>query len=533
MPEHFVELAKSNAYSDVTKRLDPEKVFQARARSLLAASSPGIERFAYNLLGPNLLGSLAFALDPYARFEVGTAIITPVNRTRRFQCVWPATRSIKNYDTGTSCIGRDGCVGLFSPNQYTCTALPPNASTTNLSPQLGYLGFISDTTKRTRPINSQFGEYEIFIPTIHSSSRSAISYRRDGYDVLACPFEHYRLYKQSHSDVIGPSAIMSPASLDAVLAAERADSSTYINKYKLDLVEQALPEHRQFQLSYNVAELKDLPLMLRSTVKFVKDSPKLLLDPKGAVNKISNQFLNEKFGWESTFNAVKDMLSLPTKLSKRINYLLERQGKPTSFRSRKRFTDRISSPPTFSYSSTPRGFMGSTVGVTSSRDIELRCVVNAVINLPRIDVPTLRQDLLEKLRGQDVTPTDLYNLVPWTWLYDWFSGLGEYISLMDALNRDPSLINFGFLTYVSKGTATTSFAEKGVNPYIYNTFTPNSSVTDDQVVWWRHTSVCNWKYSIRKDVGKLSGVKSVSNLPSLSAIQQAIVGALLLKRSPL
>jgi hypothetical protein len=115
MPEHFVELAKSNAYSDVTKRLDPEKVFQARARSLLAASSPGIERFAYNLLGPNLLGSLAFALDPYARFEVGTAIITPVNRTRRFQCVWPATRSIITTIPVHHALAATAALGSFLP----------------------------------------------------------------------------------------------------------------------------------------------------------------------------------------------------------------------------------------------------------------------------------------------------------------------------------------------------------------------------------------------------------------------------------
>jgi hypothetical protein len=261
-------------------------------------------------------------------------------------------------------------------------------------------------------------------------------------------------------------------------------------------------------------------MMLKGTVQLVRDNFKILRSYK----KISNQFLNEKFGWESTLSAIDGMLRLPAKIAKRINYLLLRNGKDTSFRSVKRFTEGISSPPAF-IDDWGSWYGGTTSSSSAKRDIELRLMINVALRMPDISVPTVRADLIQRFAGGWLEPSDVYNLIPWSWLVDWFEGFGDYLSLLDTLHQDPNLINYGFITYLSKGESTTTFVTKGSVTSTYSMCGSNVNQTENVV--FTHPSRANWTYHIRKDLSHYAGVKSISNFGSLSLTQQAIIGALL------
>lgn len=517
--------SSQNCYSDVTKALDPECVFQARARELAAASKPGIERFAYNLFGPNFLGSLAFALDPLRQFRVDMAQVVPVNRTRTITTVFPQSRRTQRFGRSRSCGGQIGgpvCVGLANfPND--CTTSTSVGGIATLSQQPGYNGFISDTTKRTRPMGAEQGEFEMFKIGLHSPSPTESIHWKQWTDLClpcASPFQWIHNDFDNWSVWYGPHAYMPVATMDAVKTSEQANAIAYINRYMLGMLGNAQPTKRSYSLLYNIAELKDLPMMLKGTVQLVRENFKILRSSK----KISNQFLNEKFGWESTLSAIDGMLSLPAKIAKRINYLLLRNGKDTSFRSSRKFTEAVSSPPAF-IDDWGSWYGGTSSSTSAKRDIELRLMINVALRMPDISVPTVRADLIQRFAGGWLEPSDVYNLIPWSWLFDWFSGLGDYLSILDTLHQDPNLINYGFITYLSKGESTTTFVTKGSVTSTYNLCGSNVSQTENPV--FTHPSRANWTYQIRKDLSHYAGVKSLSNFGSLSVAQQAIIGALL------
>jgi hypothetical protein len=62
----------------------------------------------------------------------------------------------------------------------------------------------------------------------------------------------------------------------------------------------------------------------------------------------------------------------------------------------------------------------------------------------------------EKLLGLGVTPEVLYNLTPWTWLFDWFANIGDIIHNATAFSQNNLVMRYGYLmrktTRASSGT---------------------------------------------------------------------------------
>lgn len=125
---------------------------------------------------------------------------------------------------------------------------------------------------------------------------------------------------------------------------------------------------------------------------------------------------------------------------------------------------------------------------------------------------------------------DVYNLTPWTWLFDWFTGCGQYLELIESINRDNKLINWGLISVVTNGKITTEF--RSVVPNTAYTFldgvqTSGSVVNIDQ----RHVSTLEFECRTRQDVAAVYDVKQTSVPSSLTAYQYSIIGALLAQRS--
>lgn len=519
-------------YSDLSGELDPHKVYETRAKYLATRPKNGLERFAYMVFGPSLIGSLAFALNPYSAYEFPTMKITPINRTQKRLCIYQQTGAFHKTYTHQCICGNppDGDPnfpqGHRGPYRCDCTTVPQTSGGGFTQPS--YRGLISDTTIRTRPLNSKGGEFELFIPKLSAGGRTTMG-TLDQTIVVSpnYPDPNYiqwsrQIYKR-YSVASSPWGVYQTAEIDKLLTFERSMCNTTIVKHALGVLADSLPTSRAFNLSRSIAELKDLPMLYRNTLLLYKNDPSLRT-AKG----LGNQFLNYKFGWDLLVKDILDMLALPEKLTKEVNRLIDRNGMPTTFRAKRTGVDSVGASPVLSAYLLGEEILKST-GNYSSRKWQLRSAVTYTLKFPNVDVPILRQDLLDLKWGTDPTPADIYNLVPWTWLVDWFTGLGQYVDLMNQLANDNHLFNYGYLTYVSEGEYTNQWNIQRDSRRTYTTIDPASSSLEDTSIVSTWGASLSYKYQKRTDISTLSGVRAISRPSTLKAGQLAIIGALLAK----
>lgn len=51
----------------------------------------------------------------------------------------------------------------------------------------------------------------------------------------------------------------------------------------------------------------------------------------------------------------------------------------------------------------------------------------------------------QHLLGLEITPEVVYNLAPWSWLFDWFANLGDIISNISSLMANSQVLRYGYL----------------------------------------------------------------------------------------
>jgi hypothetical protein len=259
---------------------------------------------------------------------------------------------------------------------------------------------------------------------------------------------------------------------------------------------------------------------------------KILFDVRKSAKDIPNEYLSYHFGWKQTWKDINDLLAFPAKLEKKINFLIKRSGQPTTFRTKRQFVSGESGVSGYEYELLRDELFLSGDGSSSriERDSELRLVINATFDFPPLMGTRFRNDLWKERIGLVPRPTDIYNLVPWTWLIDYFSGVGNYVEMIDTINHDPGLINWGMLTAVSKGKLTTDYTShsyRSIRAYQDNVETTNSDIFTVN----RHTSVYEFECQTRRDVSQVLDVNATSDVNSLSAYQKSIIGALLAQRT--
>jgi len=257
---------------------------------------------------------------------------------------------------------------------------------------------------------------------------------------------------------------------------------------------------------------------------------------KFGLGEVSKQYLNEKFGWENTISDIKDLLTKSEQISKQINYLLSRQDKPTTFRVKKTFLESLDSPPGFTYFGMPYETNPST-NTLGTRKVELKVVVNAKVKFPFVRPPVLRggqhidgnayarTELENQIGGYLLKPNDIYRLVPWTWLVDWFVDASSYLDCIEAINGDDSIINYGFATYNSSLHIVSKYQAE-VPVFEFDSFDGAASFRFlNQPV--DHSSVVDISYQKRKDLATVNDVKVSWDLGNFSGYQASILAALL------
>lgn len=526
----------------------------------LVNSATGVESFAYKYIPWSLLRSFAFAIDPTARFKVSPKSITAVNRTKYRQ-----TASVLQLRTHTQHRNRqtwapipnyNGVSNCWSP--YLLYSTPINDTYSGgLRQQDPLPDRIKDTTSRTRVFGSEQGEFEMFKHelnspprTVRSGSKNTGIYPNTGYlptdpcVVIAhgSPYNRdggFDLYEDSQS----PSGSVLPlTTYNALVASETAYSKALCQKNAIPMLKGIGPFNRDYTLFRNLVELRDIPrsvLSLKDTLGNLRklyaslsSSPhlrKIIFDLKKTSKDIPNEYLSFHFGWKQTYKDINDLLEAPTKMTKKINFLIARSGKPTTFRSVRKFESAESDVSGFEYdiSGLEYGYPFSKSRL--ERSSEVRLVMNAIFDFPGANVPVFKRgDFLLRM-GAVPRVTDLYNLVPWTWLVDWFTGFGNYLELIENINHDQSIVNWGMITCVTKGRLVTDFHSK--SDTVTSVYTNPGSIVTTEVSHNYHTSVCDYTCETRSDVATILDVKLTSVPSSLTAFQKSILGALLAQRT--
>lgn len=560
-------IGKNLSYTDyASHRLD---IYRQAARDVAARNS-GLERYVINLFGPDLMGSIALAFDPYKQFQneiQTTAHLTDgpkIVRTRS-----PRTSPLYNrtelYSTTVGVAGyhHDPNGGLFDyiwePFTYTTTT-----GTRNRGDQPPLFGLIRDTTRSTRPMKQDKGEFELFIPKMSSRNRSRSYLKTDEYRYLSFPnSQGQRSHSKTwiRSEVRGPEFAVTNANVQALLPGIRNRALSVMTKEVYGMLDRVQPRHRTYSLFYQIAELRELPITIKGTLKIWQDferivgtnyfrsllqSRHLWRDPQlmiryaehlghstgfnyNALRNIdenaASAFLTFKFGWESMYRGVIDLLPSVNRATKDVNALINQIGRTHSRRTKKTWSEpNASIPPFFGFTPLRTEIIGSTsIQSEGTRDCELRLMVNTAIWFPHLDVPTLRRELVIEKLGIYPTPSDIYNLIPWTWLVDWFGGLGDYISLMDSIANDQMIINYGFITYKEVSRATMKVAGEFQTVVKTNVdFIEQESVTTTPMV---HEGEFTYKYQLRRSIPSLTNVRQYWGT-NLNPNQTAILGAL-------
>jgi len=511
--------------------------FYDKGVAQLASEARGVEAVAYKIFGNNVMKSIAFAIDPLHKFRLANGNVSPTTRQRTFTAQGtPAARLHKRKNVSHDCVRLLQTATPDPTDRFptSCTDTVDVNDTIVHGAQASIFGYIKDTSVKTRDPGVELGCFELWKPSVHSRPRSKTWVDSDlrQYAVAGGNADFASTLDTYTRTGIGPPARITAAAADAIKTAEQTYADQMIAKHALGMLSQSLPESREFNLTREIAELKDLPRILREGLLSIiaRDVKRVSLKKrvKSSGHKtqlLSDAYLETVFGWLPMYRAIVGMLQTPARASKRFNRLLAQRGLPTTWRSTRKWVEPYASTPGFTYDMFTNE---SQLYITSHaiREIELRCMVSATTEFPNVSVPQLRREIMPNLWGLDPHPEDVYNLIPWTWLGDWFVGLGDYVSAWNLVNTDRLLINHGFMTYKSKVTRTTQVGGKTTSTYSVSNTPPPTTVNTVLVDIVHHRSTFEGLFHKRVSLGSAYDAKPTWQLELFSGSQLAILTAL-------
>jgi hypothetical protein len=537
---------------------DIERLYRYRYDTL-ANSATGLESFLYKIIPYSFVRSFAFAIDPTYKYKVAPDMVTAVNRTRV-----KATDSVLNLRSWTREIdfvswsqlsNYKGIAFCSSPNTIY-NSNPTIRQGGALTKQFPIPNRIKDTSVKTRPLGSERGELELFKSYINSPPRVSI-YRNNGWQRSVpgitigddCKAQggipDFEVgSNETWTTTFRPTAAtLSESTFEAFRDKEVSFCDSVTKRLLPNMLLNQMPFKRQYSLARNIAELKDLPasiaqarqtsIDLKAVWNSLAGSPKVRaqvfdLSNKAASN-LPGEYLSYHFGWKQLHKDLADLVDLPEKLSKKLNFLIQRSNKQTTFRKIQESVSGESGVSGFVYDYLDREW-DQTHSSRIERKHKTTLVVNGVFDFPPINQVALRQRFFADQIGLIPRFIDVYNIIPWTWLIDWFTGLGNYLELIEETNHDPRLINWGMITTHTVGKLVTDFRYTNATQetfYLNNVKVSPDAATNRSLL---HTSVLSYECRTRRNVAGVPGLEATSIPESLSGYRASILGALLAQR---
>lgn len=526
-------------------RVDPSSLYDMKIDDNLMRmrrSSEVIPRLVSEYIPKHLFRNVNLYIDPFSKWAVGSFTVSPPTRKR-----WRKTVSVIGVRSWYEALSK-----RFSDGIYPHYGTPSFNSSSGeefirrpLASMPDAYAYSNDTTARTRGYNRPFGEFERFsLRSFTSPARSHLTVFSSrsysgGYGGRNYFFaNHYRRW-----GVEGSSAYFTWSAIDDL-------RGSTISAVKAELVKSGpralmgcLPAYRPYTFGRSIVELRDLPRSLMTlnqslgslrdvylSLGSVKD---LVFNATRTSKQIPKEYLGYHFAWKQMYEDIVKLVSSPERIARRINYLMRNAGKDAVLRHSIKYNLDSLTTPGLRYDQIVEYENDRVVSTTHERAIELRAMCSVYFDFPPVALPVLRSEKTRDLLGLKLRPTDIYKVIPWTWLYDWFTNLGTYIDLIDTVNRDKTTINYGFVTGILTGKITTTYRFTHLaqrHTYIYAGAEPDWETSSHTSV--SHTSTLTYDAAVRYYASSLSApaLRVLATKSNLTTWQQSILGALLATR---
>lgn len=253
------------------------------------------------------------------------------------------------------------------------------------------------------------------------------------------------------------------------------------------------PSRPDISLPNFVYELKDLPGMVRDIGRLKLKWNNLRkqgkpIDGPSSISEAANWHLATQFGWAPLISDIRKMLDFESRIDKRIDVLnrlfiqnegLHRTvGKPNPKKNIPGAWSRsVSTQERGVYIETAIPTVIITANVlkqtTSTKWGSVRWT-SSTIPSNRFSNAALRKQALDLVFGANLSPTHLWNALPWSWLVDWFGNVGDFVQanynaipvtaslpcVMEHVRTETQYTRTGGPTWVTGGSGTVVYETK-------------------------------------------------------------------------
>ena len=304
----------------------------------------------------------------------------------------------------------------------------------------------------------------------------------------------------------------------------------------------ARPGNPVASLGQFLVELRDLPqvpylgkIAERFSGVAFQSIPKILLATLQDFRNHGSEYLNAVFGWKPFVNDLRQVYNLMKTIDARMAKLKKENGQ--SLRRKATISNTVSTTQGYNlygfpfancYGSPPNYTSGSTVYKSTSTTGE-RIWFSAAFRywIPDTDSWQWNARARAALFGALPTPELLWNVLPWTWLVDWFTNFGDVISNISPNAVDNLVTGYSFVMK-HNWKHTVHSAEVSVNGL--DNWNPNTGL--GYTVKPLSTTIATQELIETKvRTGGGNPFTPYTTLPSLTAGQLGILAALGISRS--
>lgn len=237
------------------------------------------------------------------------------------------------------------------------------------------------------------------------------------------------------------------------------------------------PDKPDFSAATSLLELKDLvgPLKqglknLISKVDFEKSLRRA--NRKSEHQRTGNRHLEVQFGWLPLLGDIRNFVEAFEKRHKRFDKMLRDEGKPLHRRTE--FAGKYDKHTT-SYTTATRNstFVGNLVGQVYPTAVT-QCYVSEVGDLtsttrmthkekwwaegqfryllpPGPKTDAWKAKMVRRIMGGYISPSTVYNLIPWTWLVDYFTDVGQMMEAISPGIADRLICDYAYVMATFEG----------------------------------------------------------------------------------
>jgi hypothetical protein len=220
------------------------------------------------------------------------------------------------------------------------------------------------------------------------------------------------------------------------------------------------PKLEKASIANAIYELKDVPGMLRQTSKFFSDSWNFLSGNFGGIRQLpvraSEDFLNFQFGWRPFVNDIVQLCDTVIFAKQYIDQIVAENNTWVKRSRSLEVEDTTTKLQSFlGYGLAPSGIdifqlckldsSGAAGRWELWQDVHRRVWAVGEFKFYRPEFDPIQPDQYEQivhvrrmitLLGLRINPTHLWAAIPWTWLIDWFTNLGDLVRRVDEQFND-------------------------------------------------------------------------------------------------